>query len=172
MLQIPSKNSIRRMVTEGRQHGLIMQIGTSMRHGRHQQRLHRDWKLWPIDGDKLRVTSTTPKVKLINWPTDVIYSAMFEGDMTRLLPKITYFIVHLFMFFDFFGVFQIFWKDSKRIKLLYSYRLGGDECQGENKQVPSSRTYLCSMQGHMCRIWHSRESFLLVKMGNQDAKDM
>ena len=36
--------------------------------------------------------------------------------------------------------------------MLYSYRLGGDECQGENKLVPSGGTYLCSMQGHMCRI--------------------
>ena len=38
------------------------------------------------------------------------------------------------------------------MKVLYSYRLGGDECQWGNKLVPSSRTYLCSMQGHMCRI--------------------
>ena len=36
--------------------------------------------------------------------------------------------------------------------MLYSYRLGGDECQGENKLVPSNGTYLCSMQGHICRI--------------------
>ena len=36
--------------------------------------------------------------------------------------------------------------------MLYSYRLGGDKCQGENKLVPSSGTYLCSMQGDMCRI--------------------
>ena len=30
--------------------------------------------------------------------------------------------------------------------------LRGDECQCANKLVPSSGTYLCSMQGHMCRI--------------------
>ena len=36
--------------------------------------------------------------------------------------------------------------------MLYSYRLGGDECQWENKLVPSSGTYLCSMQGNMSRI--------------------
>ena len=36
--------------------------------------------------------------------------------------------------------------------MLYSYRLGGDECQWEKKLVPSNGTYLCSMQGNMCRI--------------------
>ena len=36
--------------------------------------------------------------------------------------------------------------------MFYSYRLGGDKCQWENKLVPSSGTYLCSMQGHVCRI--------------------
>ena len=36
--------------------------------------------------------------------------------------------------------------------MLYSYKLGGDKCQWENKLVPSSGTYLFSMQGHMCRI--------------------
>ena len=35
--------------------------------------------------------------------------------------------------------------------MLYSY-IGGDECQRENKLVPSSGTYLCSMQGNMCRL--------------------
>ena len=36
----------------------------------------------------------------------------------------------------------------------------------ENKLVPSSGTYLCSMQGYMCRI-----STLGGKKGNQAAKD-
>ena len=36
--------------------------------------------------------------------------------------------------------------------MIYSYRLGGYECEGEKKLVPSSGTYLCSMEGHMCRI--------------------
>ena len=50
---------------------------------------------------------------------------------------------------DFFKYFE---KLEKGIKLLYSYKLRGDECQGANKLVPSSGTYLCSMQGHMYRI--------------------
>ena len=36
--------------------------------------------------------------------------------------------------------------------MFYSYKLGGGECHKENKLVPSSGTYLCSMQGYMCRI--------------------
>ena len=36
--------------------------------------------------------------------------------------------------------------------MLYSYRIGGDEFQGENKLVPSSETYLCLIQGNMYRI--------------------
>ena len=58
--------------------------------------------------------STAPKVKLITQPTDVIYSAMFEGDTTRLLPKITSFPVRLFGFFvvvvGFFKYFEKFEK--------------------------------------------------------------
>ena len=83
---------------------------------------------------------------------DVIYSTLFEGDTTWLLPKITYISCLTFWFFDFFALFQIFWKYWKRQKVLYSYRLGGDKCQGENKLVLSNETYLCSMQRNMCRI--------------------
>ena len=96
--------------------------------------------------------STAPKVKLLTQPTDVIYSTLFEGDMTWLLPKITSFPIRLFGFFLVVGLFQIFWKYWKRIKVLYSYKLGGDEFQWENKLVPRSGTYLCSMQGNKCRI--------------------
>ena len=39
---------------------------------------------------------------------DVVYSALFEGNMTRLMVKITYFLVRLFGIFIFFGLFQIF----------------------------------------------------------------
>ena len=42
----------------------------------------------------------------------------------------------------------------------------------ENKLVPSSGTYLCSMQGHMCRIATLGGSPLWVKIGNQAAKDI
>ena len=64
-----------------------------------------------------------PKVKLLTQPMDVIYSALFEGDMTRLLPKITYFPVWLFGFFIFFlDFFRYFEKFEKRIKVLYSYK--------------------------------------------------
>ena len=56
--------------------------------------------------------------------------------------------------------------------MLYSYRVGGDECQGTNKLVPSSRTYLFSTQGHMCRIATLGGSPPWVKIGNQAAKDI
>ena len=54
--------------------------------------------------------SIAPKVKLLTQPTDVIYSALFEGDMTQLFPKITSFLVRLFgfliFFLDFFEIFE------------------------------------------------------------------
>ena len=56
--------------------------------------------------------------------------------------------------------------------MIYSYKLGGDERQGENKLVPSSRTYLCSMQGHMCRIVTLGGKYPPGKIGNQDGKDI
>ena len=56
--------------------------------------------------------STSPKVKLLTQPMDVIYSALFEGDMTQLLPKITSFHVQLFGFFIFF------WNFSDILKIL------------------------------------------------------
>ena len=69
---------------------------------------------------------------------DVIYSALFEGNTTRLLPKITFFLVCLFGFLIFFGLFQLFEKLEKRIDQLYSYKLGGDECQ-MGKQTSSKQ---------------------------------
>ena len=78
--------------------------------------------------------STTPKVKLLTQPTDVIYSALFEGDTTRLLPKTTSFLIRLFGFLIFYGLFQLFEKLEKRINQLYSYKLGGDECH-QGKQT-------------------------------------
>ena len=69
-----------------------------------------------VHGDKLKVTSTTPKVKLITQPMDVMYSAMFEGDITRLLPKITSFFVWIFMFFYFFWTFSDILKSLKKNK--------------------------------------------------------
>jgi len=38
---------------------------------------------------------------------DVIYNAMFEADVTRQLEKLISFFVDPFMFFNFFGLFQI-----------------------------------------------------------------
>ena len=46
----------------------------------------------------IKLEITAPKVKLLTQPMDVINSALFEGDMTRLLPKITYFLVQVFGF--------------------------------------------------------------------------
>ena len=46
-------------------------------------------------------------------------------------------------------------------------------CQGENKLVPSSGTYLCSMQGNMCKITTlGGKSPPDKKIGNQAAKDI
>ena len=69
---------------------------------------------------------------------DVIYSALFEGDMTRQLPKITSFLVLFFGFFIFFGLLQLFEKLEKRINYIYSYRLGGDDCH-QGKQTSSKQ---------------------------------
>ena len=89
--------------------------------------------------------SIAPKVKIITQPMNVIYSALFEDDMTRLLPKITSFPVQIFFFLD----FRYFEKLEKEYKCFVVTNLGGDECQGSNKLVPSNKTYLCSMQGNM-----------------------
>ena len=44
---------------------------------------------------------------------DVIYSALFEGEMTRQLPKITSFLVQLFGFLIFLDFFKYFEKLEK-----------------------------------------------------------
>ena len=100
----------------------------------------------------------------------MIYSALFEGNMTRLLPKITYFPVCLFGYFIFFWTFSNILKRRKRIKVIYSYKLGGYECQGEKKLVPSSGTYLFSMQGNMCRIKTLKGKSPLRKNGDSSCK--
>ena len=69
---------------------------------------------------------------------DVIYSALFEGDMTRQLPKDNIFPCPHFWFFDFFGRFQLFENIEKRINSLYSYKLGGNECH-KGKQTSSKQ---------------------------------
>ena len=82
-------------------------------------------------GRKVRVTSTNPKVKLTTQTIDVIYSALFEGDMTRQLVKIISFSVRIFMFFDFFWNFS-YLKILKKNKGAYSIQLGGiDFCRQE-----------------------------------------
>ena len=58
----------------------------------------------------------------------MIYSALFEGDMTRQLQKYNIFPCPDFWVFNFFLDFFKYLKSLKRIKLLYSYKLGGDEC--------------------------------------------
>ena len=44
---------------------------------------------------------------------DVIYSVLFEGNTTQLLPKITSFLVRLFGFFIFLDFFKYFEKLEK-----------------------------------------------------------
>ena len=64
--------------------------------------------------------STAPKVKLLTQPMDVIYSVLFEGDKTQLLPKITSFLVWIFGFFnflDFFKYLKILKKNKIALKL-------------------------------------------------------
>ena len=56
--------------------------------------------------------------------------------------------------------------------MLYSYRLGGDECQWAKKLVSSNGTYLCSMQGYMCRIMTLGGKSPPGKIGTQAAKDI
>ena len=41
-----------------------------------------------------------------------------------------------------------------------------------NKLVPSSGTYLCSMQGYMCRISTLRGKYPPSKKGNEATKDI
>ena len=51
---------------------------------------------------------------------DVIYSALFEGDTTRQLPKITSFLVQLFgflIFLDFFKYLTRLKKNKITLKL-------------------------------------------------------
>ena len=96
--------------------------------------------------------STAPKVKLLTQPMDMIYSALFEGDTTRLLPKITSFLVRLFGFFiflDFFKYLESLKKNKTTLKLQTRRR---QVSKWANKLVPSNGTYLCSVQGYMCRI--------------------
>ena len=59
--------------------------------------------------------SIAPKVKLLTQPMDVIYNALFEGDMTRLLPKITSFPIRIFGFFIFWTFLDIL-KSLKKNK--------------------------------------------------------
>ena len=83
---------------------------------------------------------------------DVIYSALFEGDMTRQLPKITSFLVWIFGFFiflDFFKYLKIFKKNKIAFKFIDKEEMS---VKWENKLVPSHGTYLCLMEGYMCRI--------------------
>ena len=65
--------------------------------------------------------STSPKDKLTTQPIDVIYSALFEGNTTRLLPKITSFLVWIFgfliFFLDFFKYLEILKKNKTALKL-------------------------------------------------------
>ena len=68
---------------------------------------------------------------------DVIYSALFEGDMTQQLPKITSFLVRIFGFFIFVDFFS-YLKSLKKNNFFFSYRLGGDECH-KGKQTSSKQ---------------------------------
>ena len=43
----------------------------------------------------------------ITQPMDVIFSALFEGDTTLQLPKIISFLVQIFGFLIFFGLFSV-----------------------------------------------------------------
>ena len=59
---------------------------------------------------------TAPKVKQQTQPTNVMYSALFEGDTTRQLLEDNIFPCLAFWFFNFFGLFQIF-KILKKNKI-------------------------------------------------------
>ena len=69
---------------------------------------------------------------------DVIYNALFKGNTTRQLPHITSFLVRLFGFLIFLDFFNYLKSLKKRIKYLYIYKLGGDECH-KGKQTSSKQ---------------------------------
>ena len=69
---------------------------------------------------------------------DVIYNALFEGDMTRQLPQITSFLVWLLKKkLDFFS----YLKRSKKIKKIKS-RIRKDVIFGNSQVVPPSNRAL------------------------------
>ena len=93
--------------------------------------------------------STAPKVKLLTQPMGVICSALFEGDMTRLLPKIIYFFVRLFgflIFLDFFKYLKSLKKNKIALKLQTRRRRVSRDKQTSSKQqnIPmlNARTYV------------------------------
>ena len=94
--------------------------------------------------------STTPKFRLIIRPMDVIYSALLEGDTTNLLPKITSIPVQILCFFcwTFSDILKILKKNKSDLQYIARRR----RVSGVGKLVLNSGTYLCSMQGNMCRI--------------------
>ena len=61
--------------------------------------------------------------------TTLIYSALFEGDTTRQLPKVISFTIRLFMFFNFLVFFIL--ESLKKNKIDYSTKLGGNKCRGK-----------------------------------------
>ena len=98
------------MVTECKQHRLDIQNWDIFATHEASTKAPQGLEAQPVSGDKLKEMSTAPKVKLLTQTMDVIYSALFEGDKTRMLPKITSFPIRIFgfliFFWDFFRYFE------------------------------------------------------------------
>ena len=78
----------------------------------------------------------------------MIYSALFEGDTTRQLPKITSFLVWLFGFFIFLDLFKYFEKIEKnKSGHLRSNKLSKEELRSKNGDLDVSIPTLGSSSG-------------------------
>ena len=103
----------------------------------------------------------------------MIYSALFEGNTTRQLPKIKSFFVRLFGFLNFLLEFFKYLKSLKKNKI--SLKL-----QTRRRHVSNRKTNQFQVAEHtfaQCKDIcvgqrHSGESPLSVKIGNQAAKDI
>ena len=112
-----------------------------------------------------KVTSTDPKVKLITQPMDVIQSALFEGDMNRLLPKITSFLVQLFGFFFYFlDFFKYFLKSLKKNKSALQLQIQQETSfKGQTHQFQVAEHTYAKCKDTCVGYRHSGENPLPVK---------
>ena len=104
------------MVTEWRKHRLDIQTGTSLRHRRHWQRLHRDWKL-----NQSMETNSDRRVRLLKSNYDPTNGCDIQCSVRRwhnsTAAKDSIFPFPYFWFFIFLWTFSVIWKAWKKNKL-------------------------------------------------------